>query len=133
MGTDFKENSKDELMYLRKQAIELKARKINHQAKVCEFLRHLSGENNLQYSKLLGISHTYLRDLELGNRGGKGISDPIKEKMAEVSGLSYEVIKYIFDNENLDINNVEKLMINFLEQYFQQQIKLKQDVNSRTK
>ena len=120
MGLSF-EAQLSELNDLKDQLVDLTGEKNNHVSEACRFFRRLSGESISGYGRLIGVSHTYWSDLETGNRNGP--SEALKRKISEASGLSYDSVKYIFDTDELEINDLYKLVIDSLEQNVKQRIR----------
>ena len=50
METNGFNNSKDELIFIKEQLIDLKERKAKHISETCKFFRYLSGENISRYA-----------------------------------------------------------------------------------
>ena len=115
-----RENMIEELNSLRSELLHHDERKNNHIGEACKFFRFLSGKSIRSYASLLGISHTYWIDLESGAR--TSISDTIKEKIALISGLSYETVKNIYDDKQFDSNHMYELILDFVEEHFQDKV-----------
>lgn len=105
-------NNLEELLSLKSQLLEN-----GHVAKTCRFFRWLSGKSASSYSKDVEVSHTYWKELESGVKANP--SYKVRRRIAEVSGLSYETVDYIFNDESIDFENIHLFIIRELNKYLE--------------
>lgn len=81
-------------------------------------LRLITGLSVNRFANRIQISSTYWNDLETGKK--KNPSQEVKERVAQICGLSIKTVEYLLDEENNDCDDIYQEMIRSIDNYVKQ-------------